>query len=106
MGEPENEASSEADQGSDQLESDRETGPQSKNAYDPHAKRKKRSEIWDHFAQAAGGGKCNYCKVNPFVKGTSSNLFSHLRTNHKRIYDATEFPRQKVSASQPAPLTN
>ena len=41
MGEPENEASSEADQGSDQLESDRETGPQSKNACDPHAKRKK-----------------------------------------------------------------
>ena len=22
-----------------------------KNAYDPHAKRKKRSEIWDYFAQ-------------------------------------------------------
>ena len=44
--------SSETDQGSDQL--DDEVDVQPKNAYDPRVKRKRRSEIWDHFVQSKG----------------------------------------------------
>ena len=43
--------SSETDQRSDQL--DDEVDVQPKNAYDPRAKWKRRSEIWDHFSTFA-----------------------------------------------------
>ncbi|KAL0852682.1 hypothetical protein ABMA27_012521 [Loxostege sticticalis] len=49
----------------------------------------KRSEIWDHFEKCTGSEKvaiCKYCTKNLSYKGTASNLKTHLKFKHLRVY--------------------
>lgn len=54
----------------------------------PQRKRKRRSEIWNHFIKVNQnkGARCHYCShILSFAAGSLSNLLRHLRKKHPSI---------------------
>ena len=76
----------------------------------PTGKTRAKSAVWDYYSQSGGVGKavCNACKVSVSTGATvaktanTSNLWSHLRSHHKEIYEAAK-KEQREMESQKAP---
>eukprot|EP01113_Clastostelium_recurvatum_P050328 TRINITY_DN9495_c0_g1_i4.p1 TRINITY_DN9495_c0_g1~~TRINITY_DN9495_c0_g1_i4.p1 ORF type:complete len:110 (+),score=22.17 TRINITY_DN9495_c0_g1_i4:35-364(+) len=56
--------------------------PSSSAEEDAQRKKRKTSDVWDHFDETPDGFKCKYCPKSYQKKTSTGNLDKHITNNH------------------------